>query len=109
MTSMPVQHTLDLKHLPEPRSRDKLFVRYDRERSEALTLKSGLAFSCYTVTNKTKGSEYPVDLWIDAQGRKCGRCACLARIICKHILRAILLHVARKRDELRLRESEAAV
>jgi hypothetical protein len=97
MTTMSTQHTLNLKTLPEPRSRDKLFVRYDLETSEARTLEAGMAISCYVVTNKTKGSEYRVELFVDAAGRKVGRCDCLARIICKHILRAILLHIARKR------------
>ena len=94
---MPAQHTLNLKHLPETRSRDKLFVRFDLERSEARTLEANREISVYEVKNETKGTSYECELFIDAVGRKVGRCTCLARIICKHLLRSIGLHVARKR------------
>ena len=102
MSAMATQHALNLKALPDTRSRDRLKVCFNRDRSERLTLETGIEFSCYDVENKTKKTNYECDLWVDAQGRKCGRCNCLARIVCKHVLRSILLHVARKRALLKV-------
>jgi hypothetical protein len=90
------QHTLNLRTLEDTRSRDKLFVRFNSEASKLASAERGCEVSCYDVDNKTKQTAYRVELFV-MNGRKFGRCDCLARVVCKHILRAILLHVARKR------------
>jgi len=91
------QHTLNLKALEDTRSRDKLFVRFNRAASLLASQERGCEVSCYDVDNTTKRTAYKVELWLDVNRRKVGRCDCLARVVCKHILRAVLLHIARKR------------
>lgn len=94
------QHTLNLRTLADTRSRDRLFVRFNLEASELLTAQRGYEVSCYDVQNKTKNTAYNVELFLHpTTGRKVGRCDCLARVVCKHLLRAILLHIARKRAQ----------
>jgi len=87
--------TLELKALPQTKSRDKLFVRYDKQASSAASEVAGYEVHVYDCTNLTKGTKYVVKLWRDEQGKAQSQCLCEARKICKHIIKTIVIHVAR--------------
>ena len=94
-TDMTKVFNLNLKALPQTKSRDKLFVQYDKRASDAATQKAGHDVHVYDCTNLTKGTKYVVKLWRDEHGEPQGSCLCDARIVCKHIIKTIVIHVAR--------------
>lgn len=99
---------LDLRALPEPKSTDRIFVRYNRARSFERTVEDGHEVSVYEAFNMTtREGAYDVEL-SRVNGRNLGGCTCVSREICKHILRSVLLHVARKRAQQR-RAAELSV
>jgi hypothetical protein len=61
----------------------------------------GHEVAVYDVLNMTSRTAYEVE-FSNVNGRKLGGCNCEARVICKHITRAVPLHVYRKTCAQRL-------
>lgn len=88
-------HKLNLKDLPQTKSRDRIFVRLARHRTRQRTEAEGRPVHCYDVLNMTQRTASEVELFKSADGECFGGCDCVARVICKHITKTVALHVAR--------------
>jgi hypothetical protein len=100
-TAQEREHILNLKDLPETKSKDKLFVRFNSHESKLESEIMNREVSVYDVLNMTKhehgvGSAYEVKFYRDAQNNKVAVCNCDAFLTCKHIIRSVVVHVARK-------------
>lgn len=94
-------HKLNLKELPQTKSRDRLFVRLARFRTRQRTEAEGRTTHCYDVLNMTQRTASEVELFKAADGSCFGGCDCVARVICKHITAAVALHVWRMSEQRR--------
>lgn len=96
---------LDLKALPQTKSRDKLHVRFDRVASKQFTRERGHDIHVYDVTNVTRCTKTTVWLYRNERGKPAGLCFCEARVICKHMIKTIIVHVARVKAIARAQHS----
>jgi hypothetical protein len=91
-------HTIDdLRALTDTKSKDSLRVSFNSIRSAIRSQELNREVSVYDVLNRTQRTAYECAFYRDSLNRKTGDCTCEARRLCKHILRAVLLHIARKR------------
>ena len=87
---------LDLNTRLQSKSRDELFVDYDKRESANESARRGFEVHVYHVTNVTQGSEYDCKLWRSpVDGCPMGSCNCEARVICKHLIKTIFIHIER--------------
>lgn len=78
--------------MPETKSKDEIQVRFDPlAGADHFAVRFSSVYS-YRVQNLTKSSGYTVFFFRAQNGSVQGQCQCVARKICKHILRAWNVH-----------------
>lgn len=97
-----------LQELPRAKASEKLSVRFNARETARKSEASSFEISVYDVLNQTHQTAYEVELMSVNSGRKLGRCSCQKgwrrSHKCKHLLPAVILHVARKAGQLRAEE-----
>lgn len=74
---------------------EKMARAAERAKADSMLVKAE-RFGAYRVVNRTRQTEYQVNLWKTNNGLKLGKCSCRAGQkdqLCKHIPAAVSLHI----------------